>query len=95
MNVHVCVCVCLYVCVTVCVSRWHDTRIVAILIPRPFPSPVFDCLQYANMEGKAWEIWSRVVMPGRWRVDTRGWRPTIIIPFSCQNVPGIVNDEWY
>ena len=25
------------------------------LIPRPFPAPVFDRLQYAKMEGEAWE----------------------------------------
>ena len=25
------------------------------LVPRPFPAPVFDRLQYAKMEGKAWE----------------------------------------
>jgi len=29
-----------------------------ILVPRPFPLPVFDCLQYANTVGKTWEIWS-------------------------------------
>jgi len=29
-----------------------------INIPRPFALPVFDHLQYANKEGKAWEIWS-------------------------------------
>ena len=39
------------------------------LVPRPFPPPVFDCLQYANMGGKAWEIWSRAVISGRQKVD--------------------------
>ena len=29
------------------------------LVPRPFPLPV---LQYANMQGNAWEIWLRAVM---------------------------------
>jgi len=31
-----------------------------------FPPPVFDRLQYANTEGKAWEVTS-----GRLRVDTQ------------------------
>ena len=34
-------------------------------IPRPFPPPVFDCLQYANTEGEAQEIWSLAVTSGR------------------------------
>ena len=37
------------------------------LIPRWFPPPVFDCLQYTNMEGKAWEIRLH-------QADTRGRR---------------------
>jgi len=35
-------------------------------------------------KGKAWEIWSHVVMSGRQRVDTRG---VVIIPVSCQTIP--------
>jgi len=42
------------------------------LFPRPFPPPVFDHLQYANMER---EIWSCVVMSDRQRVDTWGVVP--------------------
>ena len=33
------------------------------LIPRPFPPPVFDRFQYEIWWGKAWEIWSRGVVP--------------------------------
>ena len=29
------------------------------LVPRPFPLPFYDCLQYAKTEGKAWEKESR------------------------------------
>jgi len=47
------------------------------LVPRPFPRPLFDCLQYANMEGKAWEIWSHPVTSGRQMVDTRGAVPDV------------------
>ena len=32
---------------------------------RLFPSTVFDGLQYASVEKKAWEIWSCAVMSGR------------------------------
>jgi len=46
------------------------------LIPRLFPPPVFDRLQYTNTEGKAWEIWSHVVTSGRQKVDTRGQCPS-------------------
>jgi len=37
---------------------------------RRFPPQYLYRLQYANMEGKAWEIWSSVVMSGRQRIDT-------------------------
>ena len=33
-----------------------DTYMIPSLIPRLFPPPVFDHLQYAIMKGKAWEI---------------------------------------
>ena len=47
------------------------------VLPRPSPllDPVFDCLQYTNMDrigiGNAWEISSCVVMSGRQWVETR------------------------
>ena len=44
-------------------------------IPRPFPPPVFDRLQYANTEGEGWEIWSHAVTSGRQMVDTQGAVP--------------------
>jgi len=60
----------------------------ASLVPRLFPPPVFDHLQYANMEGKAWEIWSRAVMSGRQMVDTRG-----VVPNSS-NSRFVSNRPW-
>ena len=65
------------------------------VIPRLFPPPILDCLQYwyANMGGKAWEIWSHVVMSGRQRVDTWGAGPDS--NNSHQNVPSAVNNEQY
>jgi len=47
------------------------------LVPRPFLYPVFDCLQDANTERNAREIWSCVVTrsPRRQRVDTQGAVP--------------------
>jgi len=48
----------------------------ASLVPRPFPPPVFDHLQYANMEG---EGLGDLIMCGdvRDRQQThRGWCPT-------------------
>ena len=47
--------------------RWECS-----FIPRPFPSLAFDCLQYANTEGEAWEIWSHAISSGRQRVVTWG-----------------------
>ena len=48
MYIRVCVCVCVCVC-GVCVGqRWC----VHSLVPRPFPPPAFDRLQYANTEGE-------------------------------------------
>jgi len=41
-------------------------------IPRPFPPPVFDHLQYANRRGKAWEISSSAVTQNSQWVDTQG-----------------------
>ena len=38
------------------------------LVPRPFPPPVFDHLQYAYMEGKAWEVLSCTITSGSQRV---------------------------
>jgi len=60
---------------TVGVLSHNDMLGTNNLVPRLFPSPVFDCLQYANTGGKAWEIWSRAVMSGRQKVDTRGAVP--------------------
>jgi len=38
------------------------------LIPGPFQTPVFDDLQYKNMEREVWEIWSHGV-DVRWTDD--------------------------
>ena len=54
------------------------------LIPRPFPPPVFDRLQYANMEGEGREIWSCAVISGRWSVDTQG-----AVPNKALSVPSV------
>ena len=51
------------------------TAEVGSLVPRLFPLPVFDHLQYAIGRGKVWEIWSRAVTSGRQRVDTQGVVP--------------------
>ena len=59
------------------------------LVPRPFPPPVFDRLQYANTEGKAWEIWSCAVTSGRQKVDTRGAVP------DSSNCRFVSNRPWY
>jgi len=48
---------------------------VCSLVPRAFPPPVFDCLQYANMEGEGLGDWSCAVMSVRQKVDTRGVVP--------------------
>ena len=51
----------------VCVETYdnHNEVCSAYLIPRPFPPPVFDHLQYANTAGEfnvnALEIWSHAV----------------------------------
>ena len=45
--------------------------------------------------GKAREIWSRVMMSGRQRVDTQRAPEGVIIPVLSRSVPGIVNNEWY
>jgi len=58
------------VCVYICTS----------LVPRPIPPPVFDHLQYANMGGKAQEIWSHAVMSSSQEVDTQ----TILKPLLVQ-----------
>ena len=47
----------------------NRTEILASF-PRPFPLPAFDCFQYEIRRGKAWEIWSHVMMSGRQMVDT-------------------------
>ena len=48
---------------------------VCSLVPRAFPPPVFDCLQYANMEREGLGDWSRAVMSVRQKVDTQGVVP--------------------
>ena len=71
------------------------TAVTSSLVPRPLPPPVFDHLQYANME---WEGLGDLVNvnTGGFRVDTRGGQcPTVIISFSCQQVLGIMNNIWY
>jgi len=54
-----------------CLYSLLDLRSISLFL-RPFPPPVFDHLQYANMER---EIWSCVVMSDRQRVDTWGVVP--------------------
>jgi len=65
-NVRACACTYMCACVHMCVlnpgAMWSLS---------PFPPPAFDCLQYATRRGKAWEIWSHVVLSGRQRVDSR------------------------
>ena len=46
-----------------------------VRLSQAIPTPVFDCLQYASMEGKAWEIWLHAIMSGRQRVDPEGVVP--------------------
>jgi len=65
------------------------------LVPRLFPPPVFDSLQYVNTKGKAWEIWSRAVTSGRQMVDTRGAVPDSSNSRFVLNRPWHVNDGWY
>ena len=45
------------------------------LVPRAFPPPVFDCLQYANTEEEGLGDWSHAVMSVRQKVDTQGVVP--------------------
>ena len=45
------------------------------LVPRLFPPPVIDRLQYANMDGEGLGDSSRAVTSGRQKVDTRGAVP--------------------
>ena len=52
----------------VCIS-WCKLQVYSPIL-RSFPPPVFDRLQYANMEGKSWEIWSRAMMVGRHTGDS-------------------------
>jgi len=49
------------------------------LIPRPFPPPVFDCLQYASTEGKGL---GDLVTSGRQWVDTREAVPNKTLSFA-------------
>jgi len=46
-----------------------------VRLSQTIPTPVFDRLQYASMEGKAWEIWLHTIMSGRQRVDPQGVVP--------------------
>jgi len=83
-------------CWDTCMCEGHNstlTQCTCSFIPRQFPPSVFDRLQYANMEGKAWEIRSCVVTSGRQRVDRWGVVPnwTVIIPALHWPVPGVVN----
>lgn len=48
------------------------------LVPWPLPPPFFDLSRYANAErGKAWEVWSGMVMSDRQRTDT--WE---VVPYK-------------
>ena len=58
-----------------------------------FPPPVFDCLPYANTEG---EGLGDSIMCGDVKMTAhRGHCPTVITPFRCQPVPGVMNSEQY
>ena len=46
LQISVCVCVC--VCVCMCRGVCGSTEVDLSLVPRPFPPPVFDRLQYKN-----------------------------------------------
>ena len=72
-NGYVCVHACVWGICEVCVRY---TCVWCSLVPRPFPPPVFDRLQCANTEGKAWEIWSCAVTSCRQKIDTQGRCPT-------------------
>jgi len=50
----------------------HSKSVVmSSLVPRPFPPPVFDRLQYANTDGEGLGD----LITGRQKVDTRGAVP--------------------
>ena len=51
------------------------TCMLSSLIPRPFPHQYLITYSIQIRNGKAWEIWSRAVTSGTWRVDTRGVVP--------------------
>ena len=63
-------------------------------IPRMFPPPVFDCLQYANTEGEGWG--GRFGHVQLRQVDRGGGGgcPTIF-HILCWTIPSAVNDKWY
>ena len=52
-------------------------------VPRPFLPPVLDCLQQANTEGEAWEIWLCVVH----HVDTQ----QVIPNKECQSLSDTIS----
>ena len=75
---------------------------VAVLLPLAFhvghyfgDGGVFDCFQYEIQQGKAWEIWSRVMTSGRQMVGTRRQCPTgkasfKNCKFSSEDVEGLM-----
>jgi len=56
-------------------TKWTRALHTMVRLSQAIPTPVFDCLQYASMEGKAWEIWLHAIMSGRQRVDPEGVVP--------------------
>ena len=63
---------CVYGMYTMCGQDLHVHYVRMtweVIVPRPFPPPVFDHLQNANMEGKTCQIWSCVVTSGRQKVQ--------------------------
>ena len=66
------------------------------LVPRPFPPPVFDRLQYANTKGEGLGDLVTCGTSGRQMVDTRGAVPDNIISSFVSNRPWrAMNDRWY
>ena len=64
------------------------------LIPRPFPLPTFDCLQYAKT-AEDMVISCTLTVADREYGRLAGRCPLVTIPVTRRSVPGIVNNELY
>ena len=75
--------------------RWDASnmwRQLCSLVPRPFPPPVFDRLQYANTEGEG--LGDLVTTLGRQMIGTQGAVPNRNnSQFASTNSPSVVNNE--